>query len=140
MADRIWHYALPLLLAAASSLALAQPPRTHSACDDGDGDLDQTTPNVVYDDPHFDEGGRSFPTQVFSIANPAPMAANFLCLRYEWQNVGSETIPLAYWGLQSEDDSSDFAPQARRRRCCSSFFSRSQPFLRSGGAYRQSVD
>jgi hypothetical protein len=50
MADRIWHYALPLLLAAASSLALAQPPRTHNACDDGDGDLDQTTPNVVYDE------------------------------------------------------------------------------------------
>ena len=116
MADRIWHYALPLLLAAASSFALAQPPRTHNACDDGDGDLDQTTPNVVYDDPHFDEGGRSFLTQVFSIANPAPMVPNFLCLRYEWQNVGSETIPLAYWDRQSEDDSSDFAPQARRVR------------------------
>src|SRR6476646_7883634 len=116
MADRIWHYALPLLLAAASSLALAQPPRTHSACDDGDGDLDQTTPNVVYDDPHFDEGGRSFPTQVFSIANPAPMAPNFLCLRYEWQNVGSETIPLAYLGRPKRRQRSQFGTQGRTRR------------------------
>ena len=115
MAYRIWHYGLSLALAAACSLALAQPSR-HDACSDSDGDLDQTTPDVVADDPHFDEGGRGFPTQVFSIANLAPTAKNFLCLRYEWQNVGSETIPLAYWDLQSEGDSFDLAPQARRVR------------------------
>src|SRR5262249_52872146 len=111
----IWHYGLSLALAAASSLALAQPSR-HDACSDSDGNLDQTTQDVVTDDPHFDEGGRRFPTQVFSIANPAPTAQNSLCLRYEWQNVGSETIPLAYWDVQSEVDSFDFAPQARRVR------------------------
>jgi hypothetical protein len=115
MAKRIWRYGLSLALAAASSLALAQPPR-HDACSDLDGNLDQTTQDVVADSPHFDEGGRRFPTQVFSIANPAPTAQNFLCLRYEWQNNGSETIPLAYWDLQSEGDSFDFLPQARRVR------------------------
>src|SRR5262249_21733529 len=115
MAKRIWCYSLSLALAFASSLAVAHPSR-HDACSDSDGNLDQTTQDVDADDPHFDEGGRRFPTQVFSIANPAPTAQNFLCLRYEWQNVGSETIPLAYWDLQSEGDSFDFVPQARRVR------------------------
>jgi hypothetical protein len=89
------------------------------ACNPYDGKLDSTSPNVIYDDPHFVFGGKRFPVQVFSLASPAPWSPNFICLRYQVENVGDEIIPLLFWNLIDEWSATDLPthdPWTRVRR------------------------
>lgn len=109
MASWIFRRISPLLFATAivwGSPAHAGVP----ACNESGPDLDPSTPGVTYDDPHFDIGGKNFPVEVFSLANPAPWAPNFICLRYELRNVGSDTIPLLYWDLVDDSGAYDLKP------------------------------
>jgi hypothetical protein len=78
--------------------------------------IESATPGIAYDDPHFEVGQRQFPIQVFSLANSAPWAPNFICVRYELENVGNQTIPLLYWKLIEEWGASDLLATERRVR------------------------
>jgi hypothetical protein len=87
---RIW-----LLVAAAAiaepSLAGAPSP---SACNPYDGKLKNSTPNVAFDSQHFYHAGNEYPINIFSLANSAPWAPNFICRRYEVENIGDAPIAL----------------------------------------------
>src|SRR5437868_9519830 len=68
-----------------------------SACNAWDGILDSGTSNVVSDDPKFQFDNKPYPINVFSLASTSAWTSNFICLRYEVENVGSDPIPLLYW-------------------------------------------
>jgi hypothetical protein len=60
--------------------------------------------------------GWTFPNSRFSLAGPTPWTTNFLCLRYELENVGDTKIPLVYWKLINEGGTFDLAAHDRLRR------------------------
>jgi hypothetical protein len=80
------------------------------------GKLNSAMPDVLYDNPHFSVGTQSFPIEVFSLANPAPWSPNFICLRYELENVGNSPIPLLFWDLIHEWSATDLPPYERLLR------------------------
>jgi hypothetical protein len=83
--------------------------QVRSSCNAFDGYLESNTPNVLYDNPHFTVGGSKYPLNVFSLAEPAPWALNFMCLRYELHNIGKDAVPLVYWDLLNEWSATDLA-------------------------------
>lgn len=115
MFDRKVGFFLSILFAAVldggvPSLAGAPSP---TACNPYDGQLQSGTANVVYDKSQFTYQNKHYPFAVFSLANPAPWAPNFICLRYEVENGGNDTIPLLYWDLADQWSAFDLPPRQR---------------------------
>jgi hypothetical protein len=108
---RIIFLSASTLLVASSSIA-----QTVAACNAGGGNLTPVTPDVTFDNPHFDVDRSMFPIEVFSLAGATLWASSVICLRYEIENVGTRPIPLLYWKLIAERTTADLLPQTRVTR------------------------
>jgi len=49
------------------------------ACNRNDAPLERTTPDVLFDEVQFVDGGKTFPLHVFSLAGPTPWRVNTIC-------------------------------------------------------------
>lgn len=104
-----------LAISAVASIAVGAP-STPNACSAYDEELNSTTPNVVYDDPQFVYKETQFPVHVFSLSGVPPWTTNFICLRYELENTGNNTIPLVFWNLINEWSALDLPAHKRLTR------------------------
>src|SRR5260370_15485570 len=115
MAHYVSWRLLALLLAVLSPAPLYAA-QIRTACNADEGNLEKDTPDVKFDNPHFEVGGTKFAILVFSLANPASWASNFICLRYELENAGTALIPLVYWDLLDDWNAPDLGAGERRAR------------------------
>lgn len=104
---------LSFFIAATTAGVALGAPVTPSACNI-DGELTSTTPKVLYDgNASFVEKGVPYPVHVYSLYDVLPWTNNFICLRYELQNVGNTPIPLVFWNLIDKWNAFDLAPHGQ---------------------------
>lgn len=95
---------------AASFLGISAHSAFSAVACDISGRLDEQMSGVTKDSVAFSDSGKSYPAIVLSLAQQSPWNQNFICLRYEIENRGTEGIPLLYWDLVNEYSATDLAP------------------------------